>query len=281
MRLPNLDYMVNVGALRYIQSVYEPPEYRNPDVLVRHLLSPMQRLGCNLRGKMLLSRLRAKPFYYYILARTRYYDAVFVDAIREGMQYIVNIGCGSDTRAYRFEPDLRRYGVRVLECDQPQAIYSKRQIAQRLWPMDHVNYQAIDLNDGTWPKLEEWLKGNRPSRMLVMMEGVSPYLKQDVFGRFLEFLAQELPAGSRVAYDFKLSEMGSDLGRSERVPNPFRLSGVQNDIVDYHAARGYTIGRLALSLDLTLRLIPRLLDMQFPLFREDALVQLALRNSSS
>ena len=36
------------------------------------------------------------------------------------------------------------------------------------------------------------------------MEGVSPYIDDVSFGRFLSLLASTLAAGSQVAYDFKI-----------------------------------------------------------------------------
>ena len=35
----------------------------------------------------------------------------------------VMVGCGSDTRAYRFQDLLCRHGVKVLECDQPEELF--------------------------------------------------------------------------------------------------------------------------------------------------------------
>ena len=118
MTLPDSSYLVNVGQLRYIQALCEPADSRNPDALVGAFLSPGQRLACRLRGALFLRRLRANPFYHYLLARTRHYDELFLDAVRDSVACIVNIGCGSDTRAYRFARLLEAKGITVLECDQ-------------------------------------------------------------------------------------------------------------------------------------------------------------------
>jgi O-methyltransferase involved in polyketide biosynthesis len=62
------------------------------------------------------------PFYYY-RSRGPAYDHVVTDAIEDGVKRIVIVGCGSDTRAYRFKDSLRTR-IRVLECDQSDAIRS-------------------------------------------------------------------------------------------------------------------------------------------------------------
>jgi methyltransferase (TIGR00027 family) len=274
MKLPNLSYMVKIGQLRYIQSRYESGGYRSPDHLSHELLSPGQIVGAHVRGVFRLDHLRRNPFYYYVLARTKYYDDVFCKAIELGFDAIVNIGCGSDTRAHRFAAELRRAGCNVIECDQATAIETKRQLAGRKWPADQVVYQAIDLNDSAWPQLEAAL---RPWRMvLVMMEGVSPYIDQNCFAAFLDFLARNLPAMSRIAYDFKLRGSADDFGRQGRTIQPFRLPADESAVTEFHRRRGLIVDHFAQGSEMSLNYLPTLESAAFPLFTADALVQLRI-----
>jgi methyltransferase (TIGR00027 family) len=257
MNLPNLSRMVNVGQLRYIQSLYEAPEYRNPDAAVGAFLSFPQRLACVVRGKLLMPQLRAKPFYHYLLARTRYYDEVFLDAVYAPVSCIINIGCGSDTRAYRFEHILRQKGIAVWECDQPQAIHAKRKIAQQHWPTDHIKYLPLDLNDDRWTGFMQLLDERSQRPVLVMMEGVSPYVSSDSFEAFLRFLATTLRPRSFLAYDFKILRPTEDHGRSARVQQLFRLPAGREAVAAYHGARGFQLQHMELSTELSKRLLPR------------------------
>ncbi len=266
--------MMRLSQLRYIQSAYEVAQFRNPDTLAGDLLSWLERRVCDLRGSMMLSRLRAQPFYYYVLARTLYYDAVFVDAIYRDFGYIINIGCGGDTRAYRFAHLLKQNGLRVLECDQPEAIRSKQEIAAQLWRIDHVDYQPIDLNGTSWLELAAWLAEHGDAKALVMLEGVSPYVDEVAFGGFLDFLADRLPPGSHVAYDFKVQGFVEDFGRSDTVRCPFRLPSLGREIIAYHEARQFHVEHIELSAELSQRLLPELAMAGLSLFREDGLVRL-------
>lgn len=276
MKLPNLSYMMKVGQLRYIQSVYERGEFRNPDLFVRDFFTMPQRWACDLRGLLVLDKLRAQPFYYYVLARTKYYDSVFVDGLCRGVSAIINIGCGSDTRAYRFAHILKQRGIAVLECDQAEAIHTKRELVSRLWPTDHVTYLAIDLNEPSLPALDDWLLKCREKSTLVLLEGVSPYVNEDAFGRFLDLLAARLHPGSQLAYDFKLPEVAEGFGLSDRTHRPFRLSGDAETVTAFHVAHGFKVENLELSEELTTRLVPDLAGSAPTLFREDGLVRLAL-----
>ncbi len=275
MKLPDLSYMMTVAGLRYIQSIYEPPERRSPDALVGDLLTRWQRLSCDVRARVSLRRLRAQPFYYYVLARTRYYDEVYRGAVAQGVRRIVNIGAGSDTRAYRFADELRAHEVKVLECDQPQATRMKEQAARRRWGSEHVSYLALDLNEAPWPDLESWLRGAQGERTLVLLEGVSPYINASAWGAFLEFLPQVLARGSRVAYDFKLPGVDARFGSSARTQEPFRLSGGAEEVAAYHAQRGYRLTALQSSAQLLKRLVPCVEGAE-RVFEEDALCQLSL-----
>ena len=213
MRLPNLSYMATVGQLRYIQYAYEVPAHRNPDALIQHFLSPWERWNCRLRGIFAIGKLRRNPFYYYILARTRHYDHVFTSALDSGCGYILNIGCGTDTRAYRYADQLRATGVECFECDQPAAIAKKEYMARRRLDAAHVGYMSIDLNNPPWSELETWLGERADKKGLVMLEGVSPYIQDAAFTEFLRLLSLRLAAGSSVAYDFKLKGVADQFGR--------------------------------------------------------------------
>jgi len=277
MSLPDLSYMMTVGRLRYIQAFYECPEYRNPDVLVGDLLPVWRRWGWNLSGALRLASLRAKPFYYYLLARTKYYDEVFVGAMCDGFSHVVNIGAGSDTRAFRFGHLLTQKGMRVLECDQEVAIRAKRERARLRWSIGHVDYLALDLNNERWPHLESWLRAHCERPILVLMEGVSPYVDEESFGRFLELLGETLQHGSRVAYDFKFTGFSESPGPKGRAGRPFRLTECLADVATYHDGFGFRVEHLEKSADLSLRLLPLLSDANVTLFQEDCLVQLSLR----
>ena len=270
MSLPNFSYLASVGQLRYVQAQCESPENRNPDTAVGGLLTVAQRVNSMLRGKMFLPRLRAKPFYYYILARTRYYDGVFLSAVSDSVGCIVNIGAGSDTRAYRFAPELKQKGIRVIECDQPQAIVAKEKAARRQWATDHVTYLPLDLNHPASPEFAGVLGELRQKPILVMMEGVSPYVRRESFAAFLRLLTEIIHPQSMIAYDFKVAGVAEDFGRSSHVTSPFRLSAVRAEVAAYHQALGLRLRHMELSVDLTRRLVPN----TPALFGEDCLLRL-------
>jgi methyltransferase (TIGR00027 family) len=261
-----------VARLRYIQTIHESPEVRNPDTLVRHFIPTLQRFRTALLGRAELSKLRSDPFYYYLVARTRYYDQVVQDAISDGVQRFINVGCGSDTRAYRFKDSLNEKNIAVLECDQADAIREKQRLTRRWRRFSSVEHLPIDLNDGKWPSLESWLGETKP-KALVLVEGVSPYINDSAFSQFLRLLAIKLAAGSHVAYDFKIGGVKDDFGRTGRTQKPLRLTTSTEELTAFHQALGLQLEHMELSSGLGRRMLPHL-NGSTPLFEEDGLVRL-------
>lgn len=265
---------LKVAERRYIQSIHEQRELKNPDSLVGMFLPVLRRWRCRWLSPRIVAALQTDPIYYYLLARTRYYDALFLNAITNNVQYIINVGCGTDTRAYRFEQALTQKGVKVLECDQPNAIQIKQDLAKRVGCNRNLAYVSIDLNADSWSDFEACLTTKKPAKTLVFMEGVAPYIKADRFTQFLRFLAQNLSTGSRVAYDFKLRGFDEDLDSAGQTKNLFRLAGERDTVAAFHGEIGYQLDHMERSADLTTRLLAGLDASRSPLFIEDALIQL-------
>lgn len=274
MKLPNLSYMMRLGHLRFIQAEYERGEYRNPDLMVPELLTSTERWACRLRGRFFLNHMRSHPFYRYVCARTKHYDLVFTDAIGSGFQNIVNIGCGSDTRAYRFAHLLKQKGMRVLECDQPEAISVKQRLLTNLWPTDHIRYLAVDLNEPGVPELRSLLDGFRSGRTLVMLEGVSPYVEESSWDAFVAAVAGSLTPGSELAYDFKKPDVALGFGTSARTKTAFRLTDSLDAATAFHARHGLSLAHHETSAAMTARLVPDQRNNASPVFSEDVLVRL-------
>lgn len=281
MKLPNFSNMMRLGQLRHIQSVCETGDFKNPDYLADFFLSPSQRFICHWMATLRLARLRADPFYGYLVARTRYYDGLFVGAISNRVNVIVNIGCGSDTRSYRFGRLLQQNGIRVLECDQPEAITNKQCVARKKCPADHVSYLSINLNRERWDELADWFGAHESGSVFVLMEGVSPYIGSRSFARFLDFLSASLPAGSRFAYDFKFRGVADRFGESPESGELFRQPDDEKGVSLFHRAHGFRLDRMDSSAALTLRMLPRMREHRSLVFAEDGLLQLTVETAKS
>jgi O-methyltransferase involved in polyketide biosynthesis len=80
-----------------------------------------------------------------------------------------------------------------------------------------------------WPDFEHCLEA---ITALVMLEGVSPYIKAASFDQFLRFLVVKLHPESIVAYDYKIQ------GHDDQAGNLFRLPVTKHDVIAYHERLG-------------------------------------------
>src|SRR5262245_33407187 len=80
-----------------------------------------------------------------VIVRTRYIDDVLADALRSGVEQVVILGAGFDSRAYRVRGIE---GIRVFEVDLPMTQAEKKTVvARRLGALPpHVTFVPIDFS---------------------------------------------------------------------------------------------------------------------------------------
>ena len=122
-----------------------------------------------------------------VVIRTCIIDALIQDAIASGIDAVVNLGAGLDTRPYRMNlPSTLRW----IEVDFPTMIELKEtrlQAEKANCPLERI---ALDLRDREKRRKLFTDIGLKSKRVLVLTEGVVPYLANDAAAE----LAQDLRA---------------------------------------------------------------------------------------
>ena len=137
----------------------------------------------------------------FITARERYIDDFLNACLKEGLDQVVILIAGFDTRAYR-TPVIGK--TRVFEVDFPatQALKLKR-LKKVIAPLpDNVNFVSIDFNNQT---LDERLPASgydEQGKTLFIWQGVTPYLAEEAVDSTLEFIAHHSGPGSAVIFDY-------------------------------------------------------------------------------
>ncbi len=111
----------------------------------------------------------------FLAARDRYIDDILQTFLDEGIQQLVILGAGYDSRAYRFNLT----GVKTFEVDHPATQEDKLAKVQALFGKipKHVIYVPVDFNTQS---LEERLLAcgyNPAGKTLFIWQGVSMYVK--------------------------------------------------------------------------------------------------------
>ena len=137
-----------------------------------------------------------------VVARTRYIDD-YVDAcIQNGIQQLVILGAGFDSRAYRISGLAGK--VKVFELDWPETQELKIGKIKRIFGVlpEHVVYVPIDFNK---EKLDQKLPQSgydRGIKTLFIWEGVTMYLTAEGVDETLAFVYGNSGEGSSIVFDY-------------------------------------------------------------------------------
>jgi len=137
-----------------------------------------------------------------LTCRTRYIDDVLNNAIKEGVETVVNLGAGMDTRAFRI-PGIEN--IQYFELDFPELQKAKRAyIDKRIGELPaNVSLVPVDFNS---QELGEELKKagyTLSSKTLFIWEGVTQYISKEAVDNTLKYVAQAA-TGSRIVFTYVL-----------------------------------------------------------------------------
>jgi len=137
------------------------------------LLNVVDRKGPGIRGGL--------------LCRKRYIDEKLKEALDAGVQSVVILGAGFDTRAYRIS---ELASLQVYEVDLPQNIQAKKEELQRLFGRVPAHVKLVSM-DFDCQELEEVLQqtgysGEQPS--FFIWEGVTQYISETAVQKGFDFL---------------------------------------------------------------------------------------------
>lgn len=136
-----------------------------------------------------------------IIVRVRYFDDFVCNSIEEGLEQLVILGAGYDTRAYRIK-ELKK--IRVFEVDHPNTQSFKREKIKEIFGSlpDHVTYVPIDFET---QKLGKTLFKNgydKSLQTLFIMEGLIMYIPPEAVDETLNFIADNSRKGSQIIFDY-------------------------------------------------------------------------------
>jgi methyltransferase (TIGR00027 family) len=152
----------------------------------------------------------------YFNARTRYFDDVLLEEARAGLEQVVILGAGFDSRSIRFADALR--ATRVFEVDMPQVLALR---AERLLPAQQtagqhtpgqqtpghqktppaiavpIDFESDDLGEAL--RRHGYASG---ARTLFLWEGVTYYLPLEAVRAVLSFVGSQSGPGSSILFDY-------------------------------------------------------------------------------
>ncbi len=206
---------VAIASLRALSYYETEPVLQSRDSVAEIFLPEDKRtLLKDIESRETVKRQIPKGLYEYVIARTKYFDAVCLEAIINNTRQIVLVGAGYDSRPYRFqkfntnskiyELDAKPTQVHKLSCLRNHNIEIPNNIS--FIPADFETDNIIDALCGRGYDKEK--------QTLFLWEGVTFYLTKDTVTRMLHLLNNNSGRGSRVCFDFQTIHDDNDLIRT-------------------------------------------------------------------
>jgi len=177
---------------------------RAEDRLARHFVSRSYRLLIGVSLQPVLRR--ALEFlvpgsYGFTIARTRHFDEILQAECRAGIEQVVLLGAGYDSRPFRFRDALRN--IRVFEIDHPGTQARKRRLLARVdEPIpNNITFIPVDFTRQTLQDALATHGFSADKKTLFLWEGVSYYLPRSVVEGVLDFVGS-CAAGSSILFDY-------------------------------------------------------------------------------
>jgi methyltransferase (TIGR00027 family) len=215
-----------VTCLVRAASFYEKkPEYQSNDYIAPKLLPKffLPFIKINVLKKFFINQFIPPGMYEYIIARTKYIDSIFKQAILNECEQILIFGAGFDTRGIRLANADNK--TKIFELDAPITQEAKiNQFKKRGIQINpNLTYISMDFNKQS---LEEKLKEsgfNKNKKSLFILEGLTMYLNPEAIDNTLYIINKFAGKGSRIVFDYVYSSVirGENLyyGESEILKN--------------------------------------------------------------
>lgn len=162
----------NVSDTAFMVAAYRASESERPDALFRDPLA--SRLAGD-RGKTIIANLPKAAFVggWSVIIRTCVIDRLIQTAIGEGIDTILNLGAGLDTRPYRMDLPA---SLNWIEADFPHMIEWKESKLAGESARCRMERVGVDLADDATREKFLGEVAARSQKILVLTEGVIPYL---------------------------------------------------------------------------------------------------------
>ena len=188
-------------AASYLES---NPNYHSNDHIAVKILPRFIRalIHIPLFRNLLLRFLAPLGVYEYVIARTKYFDAVFEKALADQFDQILLFGAGYDTRALRFQGKTQH--TRIFELDEPHTQQAKiKQLRKRnLSIPSNLVFIPIDFEKESLSQKLDVAGFQKGKKNLFILEGLLMYLAEDAVKETFQIIREYYGTKDRVVFDY-------------------------------------------------------------------------------
>lgn len=162
-----------------------------------------------------------------LISRVRFVDDCLKKSIDDGIEQLVILGAGYDSRAYRFD------GLKdksVFEVDHPRTQAVKQGKLTEIFGRipAHVTLVPVDFEKGNLMSKLNQAGYRKDFKTLFIWEAVCKYLTADAVDQLLTAVSTNASTGSRIVFDYLFESWINGSSGSE----------IANNMLDYHLRKG-------------------------------------------
>lgn len=200
---------------------------------------------------LLLRFLAPLGVYEYVIARTKYIDAVLEKALADRFDQILLFGAGYDTRALRFQEKAQH--TRIFELDELHTQQAKiKQFRKRnLSIPSNLVFIPIDFEKESLSQKLDMARFQKGQRNLFILEGLLMYLAPESVQETFQIIREYGSTGNRVVFDYiqasVLRHENTLYGEAELVKSvrkagePWRFGIEPGEIESFAATQGFEV----------------------------------------
>jgi len=221
-------------------AVYRAQESQRRDALFKDPLA--ERLAGE-RGHQIEKQMSSSRYTgWSLVIRTHIIDQLIREQVADGVDMIINLGAGLDTRPYRLDLPAT---LRWIEVDYPQIINLKNEKLNGDTPRCRLERVVMDLADREKRNQFFGKVNGEAKKILLLTEGVLPYLSEEQVSSLAQDLRQQPNFRFWIA-DYYAPQMKRHMNSKKRAKElknaPFRF--FPEDWFGFFSQRGWKAGKV-------------------------------------
>jgi len=192
-------YTCTCRAASYLES---NPLLKSDDHIAVKLLPRFVKYLLKLGILNLKGRISPEGIYPYVIARTKYIDSIFQNAVKNGVEQVVIFGAGFDSRAIRLTD--QNTNIKVYEIDTNFTLNAKtKQFGKRglVKPENNI-YMPIDFDKEKIKLKLDDSSFNISKKTLFILEGLIMYLSEKAIDDTFKLINDYSLPGSLLVFDY-------------------------------------------------------------------------------
>lgn len=177
------------------------PQIRGPDHLAKIYMQGIDSLILKFHKITLpIAKRKVPRTYEYIIARTKFFDEVFEQALLNNLPQIVFLGAGYDTRPYRFKDCIKQTQIFELDSFPTQKVKQEFLKESNIFVPEQLHYVSINFNTENLGDVLAKTGFDVNKKTLFIWEGVTEYLTPEAVDSTLKFIHKM--SGNTVAFNY-------------------------------------------------------------------------------